>query len=93
MFDKLIEKVKAEPRTIVFTEGPDARIQEAAARLLKEGLMKVVLVGSEAEIKDAAAKGGFDISGAEIIDPEKYDGMDEMVAKMVELRKGKMTEE
>ena len=36
MFDKLIEKVKAEPKTIVFTEGSDARIQEAAARLLAE---------------------------------------------------------
>lgn len=26
MFDKLIEKVKAQPKTIVFTEGTDARI-------------------------------------------------------------------
>lgn len=93
MFEKLIEKVKAEPKTIVFTEGPDARIQEAAARLLAEGLMSVVLVGDEDEIKDAASKGGFDISKAEIIDPEKYEAMDEMVATMVELRKGKMTED
>ncbi|MBR3331549.1 MAG: phosphate acetyltransferase, partial [Mogibacterium sp.] len=42
MFDKLIEKVKAEPKKIVFTEGSDARIQEAAARLLAEDLMGVV---------------------------------------------------
>ena len=93
MFDKLIEKVKAEPKTIVFTEGSDARIQEAAARLLAEGLMNVVLVGNVDEVKKAAEEKGFDISKAEIIDPEKYEGMDEMVAKMVELRKGKMTEE
>ena len=93
MFDKLIEKVKAEPKTIVFTEGSDARIQEAAARLLAEGLMGVVLVGNVEEVKKAAEEKGFDISKAEIIDPEAYDGMDEMVAKMVELRKGKMTEE
>ena len=93
MFDKLIEKVKAEPKTIVFTEGSDARIQEAAARLLAEGLMNVVLVGDVDEVKKAAEEKGFDISKAEIIDPEKYEGMDEMVAKMVELRKGKMTEE
>ena len=33
MFDKLIEILKANPRKIVFTEGPDARILEAAARL------------------------------------------------------------
>ena len=91
MFDKLIEKVKAEPKKIVFTEGSDARIQEAAARLLAEDLMGVVLVGNVDEVKAAAAEKGFDISKAEIIDPEKYEGMDEMVEKMVELRKGKMT--
>ena len=56
MFDKLIEKVKAEPKKIVFTEGSDARIQEAAARLLAEDLMGVVLVGNEDEIKAAAAE-------------------------------------
>ena len=93
MFDKLIEKIKAEPRTMVFTEGPDARIQEAAARLIKEGLMKVILVGDEAEIEKTAKEGGFDISGAEIMNPAKYDGMEEMVQTMVELRKGKMSED
>src|SRR5699024_12558760 len=41
----------------------------------------------------AAAAGGFDISGAEIIDPDTYEGFDEMVNTMVELRKGKMTAE
>ena len=45
------------------------------------------------EVKAAAAKGGFDIDGLEILDPATYPGMDEMVAKMVELRKGKMTED
>ena len=93
MFDKLIEKVKAEPRTIVFTEGTDARILEAASRLLAEELMGVILVGNVDEVKAAAAKGGFDISKAEILDPETYEGMDEMVGKMVELRKGKMSED
>ena len=28
MFDKLIDILKANPRKIVFTEGPDARILE-----------------------------------------------------------------
>ena len=55
MFDKLIEKVKAQPRTIVFTEGTDARILSAASRLLAEGLMNVVLVGNVEEVKAAAA--------------------------------------
>ena len=69
MFDKLIEKVKAQPKTIVFTEGTDARILSAASRLLAEGLMGVVLVGNVDEVKAAAAKGGFDVSKATIMDP------------------------
>ena len=93
MFDKLIDILKANPRKIVFTEGPDARILEAAARLKKDGFLTPVLVGNVDEVRAAAAKGGFDIDGLEIIDPRTYDKMDEMVSGMVALRKGKMTAE
>lgn len=93
MFENLVEILKANPRKIVFTEGPDARILEASDRLKKGGFLTPVLIGNVDEVKKAAADGGFDIEGLEIIDPLTFDGMDEMVAKMVELRKGKMDEE
>ena len=93
MFTKLIDTLKATRRTIVFTEGPDARILEATDRLLKDDLMDVILIGNVDEVKAAAEKGNFCICKATIIDPATYAGMDEMVAKMVELRKGKMSEE
>ena len=91
MFAKLIDTLKKSPKTIVFTEGTDPRILEASARLLSGNFLKPVLVGNPDEIAAAAEDIGFNIRGAEIIDPENYDGMDEMVDKMVELRKGKMT--
>ena len=93
MFDKLVKTLKATRRTIVFTEGVDKRIQSAAANLLKEDLMDVILLGAVADVKAAAEKDGFDLSAATVIDPERYDGMDAMVEKMVELRRGKMTAE
>ena len=93
MFGKLIEGLKKNPKTIVFTEGTDARILEASARLLSGTFLKPVLVGNEKEIYEAAEKAGFNIRGAEIVDPENYSEMDAMVEKMVELRKGKMTAE
>ena len=93
MFDKLIANLQAAKKTIVFTEGTDARILSATDRLLKEGLMGVVLCGNVDEVKAAAAAGGFTIDGAEIIDPLTYPEMDALVAQMVELRKGKMTED
>ena len=93
MFGKLIEKLKADPKKIVFTEGTDARILEASARLLSGNFLKPVLVGNVDEVMAAAEKAGFNIHGAEIIDPATYEGMDEMVSTMVELRKGKMSPE
>ena len=93
MFENLVEILKANPRKIVYTEGTDARILESADRLKKDGFLTPILVGNVEDVKAAAAKGGFDIEGLEIIDPATYAGMDEMVAKMVELRKGKMSPE
>ena len=92
-FGEMIKGLKANPKTIVFTEGTDARILEASARLLSGTFLKPLLIGKEQEILDAAEEAGFNIRGAEIIDPDNYAEMDAMVAKMVELRKGKMTEE
>lgn len=93
MFTQMIQKLKANPTKLVFTEGTDPRILEAASRLINEGILVPVLLGNVAEIDAAAKKFGFKIDGAIKIDPLNYDGFDTMVAKMVELRKGKMTEE
>ena len=93
MFDKLLESLAASRKTIVFTEGTDARILDATSRILKEDLMGVILCGNVDEVKAAAAEGGYDIEGAEILDPLTYEGIEELVAMMVELRKGKMTED
>jgi len=93
MFNAMIETLKANPRKIVFTEGHDARILEAAARLNEGGFLTPILIGNVDEVKGNAAKGGFNIEGIEIIDPLTYPEMDAMVEKMVELRKGKMSPE
>ena len=93
MFNQMIEVLKANPRKIVFTEGHDARILEATARLNEGKFLTPILIGNVEEVKANAAKGGYNIEGVEIIDPLTYEGMDAMVEKMVELRKGKMSAE
>ena len=93
VFENFENQLKANPKTIVFTEGTDSRILSAASKLLAGKILNVLLLGEPEAVKKAAADGGFDITGAEICDPASYEGFDEMVAKMVELRKGKMTEE
>ncbi len=93
MFENLIEVLKKDSRKIVFTEGTDARILEASDHLKKGGFLTPILIGVKEDVEAAAKEGGFDIEGLEIIDPAIYPEMDAMVAKMVELRKGKMDED
>ena len=81
-------------KKIVLTEGSDPRILEAASRLLASNFLHPVLLGNRDEIWKAAEDAGFNIRGAEIIDPENYDRFDEMVDIFVEIRKAKgMTKE
>ena len=88
-FGQLIDILKKNPKKIVFTEGSDPRILEAASRLLAGTFLHPILVGNEEEIFAKAEEAGFNIRGAEIIDPLKYDRFDEMVDLFCELRKSK----
>ncbi len=93
MFKQLIDTLKKSPKKIVFTEGTDPRILEASARLLAGTWLTPILVGSEDSIRSAAEDAGYNIRGAEIVDPETFEEFDAMVDMMVELRKGKLTRE
>ena len=93
MFQQLIDSLKKSPKKIVFTEGTDARILEASARLLAGTFLTPILIGNVDAVHAAAEEAGFNIRGAEIIDPASYPDMEKMVETMVELRKGKMTAE
>ena len=88
-FGQLIAVLKKSPKKIVFTEGEDPRILEASSRLLASNFLHPILIGNEQQIMDAAEESGFNIRGAEIVDPDKYDKMDEMVELFCELRKSK----
>lgn len=88
-FGQMIGILKKNPKKIVFTEGTDERILEAASRLLASNFLHPILVGDEQEILDASEECGFNIRGAEIIDPKHFDKMDEMIKLFCELRKKK----
>ena len=88
-FGTLIDILRKDPKTIVFPEGTDERILEAASRLLSGSFLKPVLVGNKEEILKAAEHVGYNIRGAEIIDPQNYDRMEEMIDLFIELRGAK----
>lgn len=88
-FGNMIDKLKKSPKSIVFTEGEDPRILEASSRLLAGTFLTPVLIGNPERVMKAAEEAGYNIRGAQILDPENYDRMDEMVETLVELRKNK----
>ncbi len=88
-FGMMIKKLKENPKRIVFTEGTDGRILEAASRLLAGNFLTPVLVGNPDEVLAAAEENGYNIRGGEIIDPANFDRIDEMVELFCELRKSK----
>ncbi|QJW48348.1 phosphate acetyltransferase [bacterium BFN5] len=92
MFESMVEALKTKHQKLVFTEGSDPRILEAASRLKNEKILEPILLGNPEEIQIAAQKYGFLIDEIEIIDPQTYPALESMVATMVELRKGKMDE-
>ncbi|MDY5023047.1 MAG: phosphate acetyltransferase [Blautia sp.] len=87
--DLLKDRARSNVKTIVLPETEDMRTLEATEKILKEGIAKVVLVGNEETVKKSAAEGGFDITGAQIVDPATSDKTAAYIDKLVELRQKK----
>lgn len=68
---RLYDTLKRHPKRIVFTEGEDIRVLEAAARLVKQEVIAPILLGDKARIKVLAVKHNIDTQFIHILDPEK----------------------
>lgn len=93
LFAGLKQKISGHNLKIVFPEGLDERILKAAGRLAAEKLVTPILIGNIEQVQAKAKELGFLLDVAEVYDPAKYEGMDELVTAFVERRKGKATEE
>ena len=87
--EQIKSKAKNLGKKVVLPETEDTRVIEAAAQLIKEGTVKVVLVGAVNEIKASAEKLGVSVEGAEILDPKEYAQMDDFVQELFKLREKK----
>lgn len=83
------DKARKNPKRIVFPEGEEERILNAAKVIVKEGIAKVILLGNEEIISKKAKKIGLDLNKVKVINPAKS-GKDEKYAKeFFKLRKKK----
>ena len=81
------ERAKIDKKTIVLPETMDRRVLEAASIILKEEIANIILIGKEEDIENTSQ--GLDISKATIINPFNYEKTEELIQKLVEIRKNK----
>lgn len=92
--DKIKERARKNKKRIVLPETEDVRTIQAAAKIIKEDIADLILIGDREEILQKAHNYGYNLSNAEIINPTAFKRIDEYVNTLVELRKKKgMTEE
>lgn len=86
--DELLNKAKAAGKTIVLCEGEDKRVVDAAAQIVKDGIAKIILIGSDDDIK--ASGSSADLSGVTIVDPAKDANADKYAELLYKAREGKI---
>ena len=84
--EDLRNKAKAAGKTIVLCEGEDKRVVEAASRIVRAGIAKIILLGNKADIE----KFGFDMSGVNIVDPVTDKNADKYAEVLYKAREGKL---
>ena len=83
------EKAASNLQTIIFAEGDDERIIRAAAEVEAEKIAKIIILAEAESIQKQAEEYGVDLSGIEIINPEKSEYIAEFTDEFYELRKHK----
>lgn len=83
------EKLQRHPKRIVFPEGTEPRVLQAARQFYSLRLGVPILLGDRAEIKRAAEQLNVVLEGIRIINPAQSPDLDSFVKRFVMLRRGK----
>ena len=85
--ESIKERAKTNKKTIVLPESMDRRVMEAASKVLKENIANIIIIGTDEEILRNSQ--GLDISHATIINPYTSELTEDLILKLVDLRKNK----
>ena len=88
---QLVKRAKSHKKHIVLPEGNDDRVLIAAAKLLKQDIVSLTILGKEEDIKAAAKRLNInlDFDKLTIVDPVSSDRYQDYVETLYELRKDK----
>lgn len=86
---KLTERLKRHPKRVVFPEGSDPRILQAARKFATRGLGVPILLGDRATIKSHAEQLDISLERIRIIEPRRSDEWDGFITKFKGLQRFK----
>jgi phosphate acetyltransferase len=89
LIPKLVARLQRHPKRVVFTEGGDPRVLQAARQWVTRKMGVPFLIGNRATIKAAAAKLDLKLDGMRVIEPERSEELPGFVDAFQHLRKSK----
>lgn len=89
----VIEKLQRHPKRIVFPEGAEPRVLQAARQYSALRLGVPILLGDRTQIKEAAANLNVPLEGVRIIDPEHSEDLTLFIRRYEMVRRFKGVEE
>jgi phosphate acetyltransferase len=89
LLPKLVERLQRHPKRIVFPEGADPRILQAARQWVTRRMGAPILLGERARIKEAAAQLDVTLTGMRLIEPVRSEDFDAFSTQFETLRRDK----
>ncbi len=87
LIEKFKERAAQNPVSIVLAEGEEDRCMEAADQLVREGLVRPVLLGDSRKIRSRGEEQGLSPSSWEIIDPAESPRLEPYVEAHIQRQK------
>ncbi len=84
---QVIEKLQRHPKRVVFPEGEEPRILQAARQFFALRLGVPILLGDPAKVKEAAAKLNLLMEGIRVINPATSEDLDNFGMRFYRLRR------
>jgi phosphate acetyltransferase len=85
----IIEKLQRHPKRIVFPEGTELRVLQAARQFYSLRLGVPILLGDRAKIKELAAKLNISLEGLKIVNPEESEDLENFTRRFATIRRYK----
>jgi phosphate acetyltransferase len=87
ILNTIIERAKTTAAKLVFAEGQDPRVIQAAYKIVNDGIAQVTVLGTESELTQACRLAGVEACNFDVIDPLSSPLITDFARNFCEVRK------